>query len=62
MARIDVSRPGFLAQHDLPHIDHPILQGIPLAAQPLQQVPFGQAIVEERAASSSSLEKEIDKF
>ena len=62
LARIDVSRPGFLAQHDLPPVDHPILQGIPLAAQPLQQVPLGQAIVEEGAASSSSLEEEIDKF
>ena len=36
LARIDVSRPGFLAQYDLPPIDYPIPQGIPLAAQPLQ--------------------------
>ena len=62
LARIDISRPGFLAPHDLPLVDHPILQGIPFAAQPLQQMPFGQAIVEERATSSSSLEEEIDKF
>ena len=62
LARIDVSRPSFLAQHDLPPVDHPISQGIPLAAQPLQQMPLGQAIVEEGAASSSSLEEEIDKF
>ena len=62
MARIDVSRPGFLALHDLPTVDHPILQGIPFAAQPLQQVPLRQAIVEERATSSSSLEEEIDRF
>ena len=62
MARIDVSRPGFLALHDLPTVDHPILQGIPFAAQPLQQVPLGQAIVEEGATSSSSLEEEIDKL
>ena len=33
-----------------------------MAAQPLQQVPIGQAVVEEGAASSSSLDKEIDKF
>ena len=33
-----------------------------MAAQPLQQVPLGQAIAEEGAASSSSLDKEIDKF
>ena len=63
LARIDVSRPGFLAPHDLPPVDHPIPQRIPFAAQPLQQVPLGQAIVEEGAASSSSsLEKEIDRF
>ena len=62
MARIDVSRPGFLAPHDFPPVDHPIPQGIPFAAQPFQQVPLGQAIVEEGAVSSSSLEEEIDRF
>ena len=45
LTRIDVSRPGFLTQHDLPPVDHPIPQGIPFAAQPFQQVPLGQAIV-----------------
>ena len=62
LARIDVSRPGFLTLHDLPPVDHPIPQGIPFAAQLLQQVPFGQAIVGEGATSSSSLEEEIDRF
>ena len=62
LAHIDVSRPGFLAPHDLPPVDYPIPQGIPFAAQPLQQVPLGQAIVKEGAASSSSLEEEIDRF
>ena len=62
LARIDMSWPHFLAPHDLPPIDHPIPQGIPLAAQPLQQVPLGQAVAEEGTASSSSLEEEIDKF
>ena len=62
LARIDVSRPSFLAPHDLPPVDHPIPQGIPFPIQPLQQVPLGQAIVEEGAASSSSLEGEIDRF
>ena len=33
--RIDVSRPHFLAPHDLPPVDHPIPQGIPLATQTL---------------------------
>ena len=41
LARIDVSRPGFLAPYELPPVDHPILQGVPLAAQLLQQVPLG---------------------
>ena len=62
LARIDVSRPGFLAPHDLPPVDHPIPQGIPFTAQPLQQVPLGQAIVGEGAASFPSLEEEIDRF
>ena len=62
LAHIDVSRSGFLAPHDLPPVDHPIPQGIPLAVQPLQQVLLEQAIVEEGTASSSSLEEEIDKF
>ena len=62
LARIDISRPGFLAPHDLPPVDHPILQGIPLGAQPLQQVPLGQVVAKEGAGSSSSLDKEIDKF
>ena len=62
MACIDVSRPGFLAPHDLPLVNHPIPQGIPFAAQPLQQVPLRQAVVEEGTASSSSLEEEINRF
>ena len=36
LARIDVSRPHFLAPHDLPPIDHPIPHGVPLAVQPIQ--------------------------
>ena len=62
LARIDVSRPHFLSPHDLPPVDHLIPQGIPLAAQLLQQVPLGQVVAEEGTASSSSLEEEIDKF
>ena len=62
LAHIDVSWPHFLALHNLPLVDHPIPQGIPLAAQPFQQVPLGQAVAEEGTASSSSLEEEIDKF
>ena len=62
LARIDVSRAGFLASYDLPPVDHPIPQGIPFVVQPLQQVPLGEAIIREGAASSSSLEHEIDRF
>ena len=56
LARINVSRPNFLAPYDLPPVNHPIPQGIPLTAQPLQQVPLGEAIIGEGTASSSSLE------
>ena len=62
LARIDVSQPDFLAPYDLPPIDHPIPQGIPIVAQPLQEVPLGEAIFREGTASSSSLEQEIDRF
>ena len=62
LACIDISRPGFLAPHDLPPVNHPSPQGMPFAAQPLQQVPLGQAIIGERGASFSSLEEEIDRF
>ena len=62
LARIDVSRPHFLAPYNLPPVDYPIPQGVSLAAQPIQQVPLGVAVAEERVASSSSLEEEIDKF
>ena len=62
LARIDMSRPHFLAPHDLPLVDHPIPQGIPLATQPIQQVPLRQAVAKEGIASFSSLEEEIDKF
>ena len=35
LTRIDMSRPNFLAPYDLPPVDHPIPQGVPLAAQPI---------------------------
>ena len=53
LARIDVSRPNFLAPYDLPPVDHPIPQGIPLVAQPLCEVPLREAILREGKASSS---------
>ena len=48
--------------YDLPPVDHPIPQDVPLAVPPIQQVPLETAVAEERVASSSSLEEEIDKF
>ena len=51
-----------MAPYDLPLVDHPIPQGVPLAAQPIQQVPLGITVAEERTASSSLLEEEIDNF
>ena len=62
LARIDVSPPHFLSPYVLPPVNYLIPQGIPLAAQLLQQVPLGQVVAEEGTASSSSLEEEIDKF
>ena len=62
LAHIDVSRPHFLAPHNLPPVDHPIPQGVPLAAHPVQQVPLGQIVAQEGIASFSSLKEEIDKF
>ena len=62
LARIDVSQPDFLAPYDLPPVDHPIPQGIPIVTQPLQEIPLGEAIIREETASSSSLEQEIDRF
>ena len=57
-----MSQPRFLAPHNLPPVDHPIPQGVPLAALPIQQVPLGQTVAQEGIASSSSFEEEIDKF
>ena len=62
LACIDVSRPHFLALHDLPPVDHPIPQGVPLATHPVQQVPLGQTVAQEGIASFSSLKEKIDKF
>ena len=64
MAQIDVSKPGFLAQRDLPPVVLPVPQILPPAALPLPQIlPEAAAIPEEEIASSHlSLEELIDKF
>ena len=62
--RIDISKPDFLAQEDLPPIRLPIQQIPPPLIIPLQQVPLEAPVVaeEEIASSQLSLEEEIDQF
>ena len=62
LTRIDMSRPHFLTPYDLPPVDNQSPQGVPLATQPIQQVPLGQAVAQEGIAPSALLEEEIDKF
>ena len=64
MARINVSKPAFLARRDLPPIPRPVLQNpLPVALQLPQAPPNVAAIPTEGVASSRlSLEEEIDKF
>ena len=59
-----MSKPGFLAQRDLPPVALPILQNPPPAAQPPpQDHPEVVASVEEETELSRlSLEEEIDEF
>ena len=61
---IDVSKPGFLARGDLPLVTLPILQNLPLAAQPPRQDHLeAVAFIEEEINSSRlSLEEEIDEY
>ena len=64
LARIDVSKPGFLARQDLPPVVL-LVQLNPLQfVVPLQQVPLVVVPVAEGVTSSShlSLEEEIDRF
>ena len=63
LARIDISKPDFLARDDLPPVVLPIWQNPTLFAVPLQQVPPQVAAIEEEIASSRlSFKVEIDKF
>jgi len=64
LARIDVSKPGFLARQDLPPVVLPAQLNPLQFAIPLQQVPLAAVPTAEEIASSShlSLEEEIDKF
>ena len=62
--RIDVSKPDFLAQEDLPPVRLPIQRIPPPLIIPLQQVPLEAPVTakEEIASSQLSLEEEIDRF
>ena len=62
--RIEVSKPNFLAQDDLPPVRLPIQKIPPQLVVPLQQVHLEASIEaeEEIASSQLSLEEEIDKF
>ena len=62
--RINVSKPTFLAQEDLPLVRLPVQQIPPQLVIPLQQVPFEASVVakEEITSSRLSLEEEIDQF
>ena len=62
--RIDVSRPDFLAQDDLPPVRLPIHQIPPSLIIPLQKVLLEATVAAEKEIASSqlSLEEEIDRF
>ena len=62
--RIDVSKPDFLAQEDLPPVRLPVQQIPHPLIIPLQQVPLEASIIveEEIASSQLSLKEEIDQF
>ena len=61
---INVSKPDFLAQDDLPPVILPAQQIPPPLIIPLQQVPLkaAAAVDEEIASSRLTLEDEIDQF
>ena len=64
LARIDISKPGFLARRDLPPVVLPAQLNLPQFVVLLQQVPLATVPVAKGVASSShlSLEEKIDRF
>ena len=64
LARIDISKPGFLAKRDLPPVVLPTQLNPLQFVVPLQQVPLAAVPVAKGVASFShlSLEDEIDRF
>ena len=61
---IDVSKPNFLAQDDLPPVRLPVQQIPPHLVVPLQQVSLEASVKAEKEITSSwlSLEEKIDQF
>ena len=64
LARIDVSKPGFLTKQDFPSVVLPVQPNLSQLVVLLQQIPLVVAPVAEGVASSShlSLEEEINRF
>ena len=62
LARINVSKPDFLARDDLPPAVLPTQPNPSTFAIPLQQVLPQAVVIEEIASSCLSLSEEIDKF
>ena len=64
LARIDISKPAFLAMRDLPPVVllaqlNPLQFVVPLQQDPLAAVPIAEGVV---SSSHLSLEEEIDRF
>ena len=64
LARIDISKPGFLARRDLPPVVLPAQLNPLQFVVPLQQVPLAAVPIAEGVVSSSHLllEEEIERF
>ena len=64
LARIDISKPAFLARRDLPPVVLPAQLNPLQFVVPLQQVPLAAVPIAEGVVSSSHLllEEEIERF
>ena len=59
LARIDVSRPGFLAPHDLPTVDHPIPQGYHLLPSHYNKYPSNRLLLGKELLPLLLLKKKL---
>ncbi|XP_075670036.1 uncharacterized protein LOC142639784 [Castanea sativa] len=60
--KINVARPHFLDDHDLPDAPDTVLYGQPIAATPLAVHSQATVVLEEQVSSSHTLDEEIDQF